>query len=190
MALPGADNVLRALVGTAGPFDPQTQLDALVVSMAPETLRLASAWLLQAERSAPTTAPSEMADACELVQRAAALYQPMRPRFPELYSVALAEAADCHYRRDAGAAQSAIELLAQAIRALPIIQDQKYQEMAKPYRVRLAQYQLAAGRTDDARATLATVPIEPSHLEEALSALRSNLVRIHPPPASVPASAP
>lgn len=185
MSQPGASAALPNLLAAAGPFDPQTQIDSLVLSMAPETLRLVSAWQLELERSGQAGGESQSGDACELLERAVRLYAPLRTRFPELRSVALAEEADCCYRRNAAAAMQSITLLKEALAALPVIQEQKYQLMAKPYRIRLAQYQLATGDETAARQTLALVPIEAGQVEGALAALRVNLERTHPP-ASAP----
>jgi hypothetical protein len=83
--------------------------------------------------------------------RAAQLYAPMRARFPELYSRALAEQADYVLRGAPARAAEAVELLRQAIRALPVIQTQQYERMTHPYRRRLVTCLLAAGEEPEAR---------------------------------------
>jgi len=93
-------------------------------------------------------------EAAELVRRAAELYAPLRPRFPELYSAALAEQASYTLRDDPEAGPAAVALLEAAIEALPRIQMQKYDEMARPYRMGLALAQLAAGDPEGAAATV------------------------------------
>ncbi|MFQ5804904.1 MAG: O-antigen ligase family protein [Phycisphaerae bacterium] len=79
------EGTLGAVLQSVGPYDPQTDLDALVLSLAPEMYRLSAAW--KALHGAYEGAAVDAA-------RAAELYRPMRIRFPELYSVALAEQAD------------------------------------------------------------------------------------------------
>ncbi len=129
----------------ARPLTPETDLDALVASMAPETMRMTAAYLAEQER---------YGEAAELAGRAAALYEPMRARFPQLQSNALAERAHYLFRGSPNEPQAAIGAVRAAIAALPEIQLQKYEEMAEPFRMRLALYQLSAGRVDAAVATV------------------------------------
>ncbi len=143
--VPGFDAAVAEFLTAAGPITPQTDLDALVASMAPEMYRLAAA--TRALRGA-------YGEAVELVQRAAELYAPLRPRFPELYSTALAEQATYTLRGDPESGRAAVTLLEAAIDALPRIQTQKYDELARPYRMGLALAQLAAGDPDGATATV------------------------------------
>ncbi len=145
---PRFEETLAAFVAAAGPYSPQTGLDSLVLSMAPETQRLAAAWhALRGEFDLAT----------HYVAAAAALYKPMRSRFPALYSTALREQANYLLRGDVRAAESAAALLREALAALPNIQAQKYATMARPYRVRLATCLLASGREDEAAALLREV---------------------------------
>ncbi len=137
---PGFEDVLGRFLAAAGPITPATDADTVVLSMAPETRRLAAAWLaLQGDLNA----------AADEAHRAAELYLGLRPRLPTLHSVALAEEAE--YRLRAGARpEQAVELLEQAIAALPRIQEQKYEELVQPFRFRLALALLAAGQTEAA----------------------------------------
>lgn len=134
--LPRFEQTLADLRQSVGPYGPQTDLDALVLSLAPEMYRLSAAWqALQGNYEAAA------ADAA----RAAELYQPMRPRFPQLYSVALAEQAEYTFQTQPGQPQRAATLVRRAIDALPRIQEQKYEAMLTPYRLLLARVLLAAG---------------------------------------------
>lgn len=142
---PGFEQTLDLFVAAAGPITPQTDVDALVASMAPETLRLAAAW--RAAQGDFATAAVRSADA-------ARLYHPMRARFPKLYSIALAEQADYTLRGDPHQAAAAVSLLTEALAALPEIQTQKYEDMVRPFRVRLALSLLAAERPDEALAVI------------------------------------
>ncbi len=145
---PGFEQVLADFLAAVGPITPQTDLDALIASMAPETYRLAAA--CHALRG-------EFAQAAAASGRAAQLYEPMRARFPAQEAVALAEQAEYLLRAcllDApspatplAAAPRAAELLEAALRSLPVIQEQKYEELAEPFRLRLAQARLLAGQT-------------------------------------------
>ena len=139
------EQTLAAFVAAVGPITPQTDLDSLIASMASETYRLAAAWrLLQ----------GEPAQAAQLAAQAAWLYEPMRSRFPIQQSVALAEQAYYTFLASPATPQSAIALAEEAIARLPQIQPQKYEARARPFRMRLTQYLLAAGKTDAAVRTL------------------------------------
>ncbi len=140
---PGFEPLLARFVNAAGPITPETDLDAIIASLAPETFRLAAAW--HALRGEYDTAVAQSG-------RAAELYRPLRARFPGLESVALAEQAA--YVLKADDADRAVEVLGQAIAALPGIQAQKYAEMAAPYRRQLCFSLLTLGRTDEALAVL------------------------------------
>lgn len=136
---------LAGLIATAGPISPQTAPDSIIDSTAPETHRLHAAWLaLQGDFMA----------AAEASARAAALYAATH-RFPVQQARALAEQAEYTFRASPHGAQDADELMQRAIDALPEIQEQQYAVLAAPFRARLAQYQLAGGHVDAARATLA-----------------------------------
>jgi O-antigen ligase len=157
---PAFDEALGRYVAAAGPITPETDLDALVASMAPETFRLAAA---------VCALRGDVATAAEQCKEAARLSQPLRPRFPKLYSVALAEQADYTVR---AAPAEAVELYRAAVAALPVVQAQKYDELARPFRFRLAVGLLAAERVPEAVATLrlalGTQADEPQALPRAL----------------------
>ena len=82
-SLPGFAETLEQFLIGVGPVSSETDLDALIASLAPETCRLA----------AHTAAlRGDFEEAQRLAERAAALYASMRPRFPTLESVAFAGA--------------------------------------------------------------------------------------------------
>jgi O-antigen ligase len=132
---------LEAMVQAVGPYDPQTDLGALILSRAPEMYRLSAAW--KALQGRYEGAASEAAWAVRL-------YRPMRTRFPELYSVGLAEQAEYAFQAQPDEPRRAVALLREAIHALPEIQKQKYEEMTWPYRLRLVRFLLAAGEEAEA----------------------------------------
>ncbi len=144
-AAPGFDETLDEFVAAAGPTDPQSDVDWLVVSRAPEVYRLAAA--ARALRG-------EFDRAAELAGRAADLYGPLRSRFPELHSVALAEQAYYLMSGEPGQPIRSAALLRAAIAALPIVQEQKYEQMVRPYRELLILAELAAGNEPGARQAL------------------------------------
>jgi hypothetical protein len=74
----------------------------------------------------------------------------MRRRFPTQYSVALGEQADYTLRIDPSDPSTAITLLHEALDKLPIVQQQQYDQLAYPLRVRLALAYLLAGNLDAA----------------------------------------
>ncbi len=166
--VPGFDATVAEFLAAAGPVTPQTDLDALVASMAPEMFRLAAA--TRALRGA-------FAEAVALVRRAVELYAPLRPRFPELYSTALAEQARYTLHDDAEAGAVAVALLEDAIAALPRIQTQKYDELARPYRMGLALAQLAAGDPDGAAATVRTALGAEAEKPGAVAGVLAGLLR-------------
>ena len=150
---PGFAEMLRAFAAAAEPITPQTDLDALVASMAPEAHRLVAAWL---------ALRGEFAAAAGEAARAAALYEPMQPRFPDLQPRALAEQARYLVLADPKNAGRAAELVRQALAALPEIQEQKYEAMTRPYRQRLIVYLVAAGDEAGARQALSSETGEPA----------------------------
>ncbi|MCK4343088.1 MAG: hypothetical protein KAY37_15345, partial [Phycisphaerae bacterium] len=137
----GFEQKLADLVAATGPITPETDLDTLIASRAPEVHRLAAAWYALQGR---------YASAAEHAAHAALLYQPMRVRYPKLYSTALAEQADYVWRGSAADAPRAVELLREAIAALPTIQQQHYEDMVRPFQFRLALCLLAAGEVEEA----------------------------------------
>ena len=134
-AEPGFAELLRQFVAVVGPIDPQTDLDTLIASRAPEVYRVAAHF--EALRGDFDAARAN-------VERAIALYGPMRERFPTHLSHALFEQAEFILRGTPDEADAAAEVLRQALDRLPVIQEQKYDVLARPYRRRLAVALLAA----------------------------------------------
>jgi len=137
--------VLDGLVRTARPYTPQTDIDALVISGAPETYRLRAYW---------HDANGRCAEAAADAERAARLLEPLRPRFPKLLSVALAEQAEFTFRATPDDPQEAIRLAREAITRYPRIQPQQYREQIMPFRWNLLRYLLAAGQDEETQAVL------------------------------------
>ena len=170
--IPGFEDVLARFAVAAGPMTPQTDLDSLIASMAPETERLLAAH---------SALHGDYAAAAERAKRAAAMYEPMRSRFPDLHSRALAEQAAYVLRADIDRAPQAVELLREAIAALPSIQAQKYEDMVRPYRQRLVMCLLAAGREAEARDMLRGAgddDVQRAELVEAYTGLAASFIRL------------
>lgn len=138
LSVPVFDQVVEALLKAAGPIDPQTDANAIVISMAPEAFRLGAAWW---------SFRGDHERALRLAGRAADLYRPIQDRFPTRVAVALSEQAEYMFRWQPAQPQAAIELITTAIEALPHIQAQARDELERPLRVSQARYQIAAGRT-------------------------------------------
>ena len=158
---PGFDKAIDAMSQAARPFNAQTDRDALVLSSAPEMLRLSA--VRAAQRGEFSAAATDAA-------RAAELYRAMRARYPGLDAVALAEQAEYLFRNDATAAPECAALVQAALDALPRIQTQKREDLARPFEWRLARYLLAAGREPQAREALQRAGV--SDIEAALQRLR------------------
>lgn len=138
----GFEETLRQFLSVAGPLDAETDLDTLIASMAPETYRLTAAW---------AALEHQFVAARTYALQAAELYQPMRPRFPTLYSMALSELAEYTLLESPANAEETIRLVRDAISALPVIQQQKYEAMVAPYRRLLLEALLVSGREAEAR---------------------------------------
>lgn len=136
---PGFEEGVATVVRAAAPFDPQTNLDSIIVAAAPEAFRLGAYW---------HAATGNYAAAARECARAAELYEPMRPRFPELQSVALAEQADNLLRAGMTNAAQAELLLVDALNRLPNVSANKADEMRRPYLIHLALAGLIAGRDE------------------------------------------
>jgi len=153
----GFEPTLVRLLLAVGPYNPESNLDSLVISMAPEMWRLSAIWHARHFNFAP---------AINGAARAAELYQPMRRRFPELYSVALAERADYVFGAAPETPELAVSLLQEALAALPRVSSEKFNESARPFRIRLAKYQLAAGQEEPATQTLREIVVDdPARIE-------------------------
>jgi O-antigen ligase len=163
---PGFEQVLARFMNAAGPITPETDLDAVIASMAPETHRLVAAW---------DALRGEYAAAAEQAAQAAQLYRPLRARFPELEATALAEQAEYVLCGSPANAGEAVALVQQALVALPAIQTQKAEEMAAPFRRQLSFCLLAAGKVDEAvevlRVTLGDEADDREAVERALDKL-------------------
>lgn len=162
------DEIISAMRAAAGPYDPATDADMLVISRAPEIYRLSAAW--KALRG-------DWQGAYEDAGTASELYRPLRARFPELYSVSLAEQAEYAGELWPDDPTRAIELLRTALAALPVIQLQKYEWMARPYRIRLARFLEAAGEMPEAARLIRDVlSIQPNNYE-AYELILNSIVR-------------
>ncbi|MFN0137104.1 MAG: O-antigen ligase family protein [Phycisphaerae bacterium] len=178
-AQPDFVEVLTAMSQTVAPYGAETEPDTLILSSTPEMHRLAA--FAAALRG-------DWANAEAAAARAAALYKPLRLRFTELESVAIAEQTDFGLRDKPDDARRWIALLNRAIEGLPRIQAQKYAEMVSPYRLRLAVAQLVAGDEAAARAALGSM-FDGDALEARLADMRGELAVIyvmHPRSAALP----
>lgn len=168
-AQPDFQPVLTAMLQTIAPYGPEAEPDTLILSSTPEMHRLAAfAAALRGDWGAAQAAAAH----------AVALYKPLRLRFPELESVALAEQSDFGLRDNPEDARRWIALLNQAIDALPRIQAQKYAEMVSPYRLRMAVAQLVAGDEAAAHATLAQ-SLDSSAVESQLADMCAELAVVY-----------
>lgn len=160
---------LHRMVSAAGPITQETDLDSLVASLAPETHRVAAAWMgLQGDYAGAESA----------AESAAQLYKPMRVRFPVHYSWALAEQAEYALKASRTNTSRAADLLREAIAALPEIQEQKYEEMVEPYRGQLVLTLLAGGQEQEAIDLLKAAYIDEKHVRALISGTYVNLVEI------------
>lgn len=141
-ATPEFATAVERQLQSAGPLTPASDLDLLVGGMAPETHRLAAAWDAQRQNW-----PAALAHTDEAVT----LYQPMRARFPTLASQALAEHAEYEFASDPARATEAAATLRDALERLPEIQQQQYDDLARPFRESLSNHLLAAGDIEAAR---------------------------------------
>ncbi len=154
---------LSDFVAMAGPITDETDVDTLVASRAPEIYRLVAAWRAM---------DSEYRAAAAYAAHAAELYVPLQARFPTLRAKALREQADYLLHASPEHAPRAAALLRQALDALPPIQTQQYDELARPYREDLVACLLVAGELDEAIALAAAALGEddpdPAQVEQVL----------------------
>jgi hypothetical protein len=160
---------LSEFLAAIGPAAPETDLNSLITSEAPEVYRLAAHF--EALRG-------NFAAAADYAARAARLYEPMQTRFPMLQSVALLEQAEFTLRESPERAAAAVDLLRTAIQRLPVIQQQKYDEMALPFRLCLATALLAAGDESGAADVLRPLVGEPAHLPAVIAEAYVELVNM------------
>lgn len=132
---PSFEATLARFLIQAQPMDPKTDPEALVLSMAPEVFRCAAAY---------ARLRGGFVDASRSVERAVALYRPLKSRFPELVAVALSEQAEYRFRAAPHNPGESIRLIEEAIRELPAIQEQQFDQLAYAYRKDLVFYLLAA----------------------------------------------
>lgn len=177
-AVPGVDGLVQALVLQCASFDPHSLPDSLIGSRAPEMLRLAAFWARV--RNQPDRA-------AELSARAAELYRPLRARLPEFYSIALAEQAEALLAARPDDVDEALACIDRALAALPAIQLQKAQAMARPYRLDRAKLLAAAGREAEAIDAIQQALGEEAELTTTLASAYKELlvtfVRADPRPA-------
>lgn len=169
LAAPGFDETLQRFLLAVGPLDPQTDLDALAASMAPEVYRLAAS--VHALRGGFDAAESDAG-------RAASLYEPMRQRFPTLFSIAQGERADYALRVGPQRAGAAMQYVLEAIERLPRIQQQKYEALLRPFRERLVLLHLAVGDEAPARDELRTMAASDVHDEAGGGAVATANARL------------
>jgi len=141
----GFDEALEHALAVVGPLDPQTDIDTLINSRAPEVYRVAAYVAAQ---------HGDFATAQKCAARAFTLYEAMHGRFPSLSSVTLLEQAEFALVEGPANAARAADLLNQAISRLPVIQEQKQAALLQPYRSLLVLALLAQGRETEAAALL------------------------------------
>lgn len=166
--IPRINEAVTAMMQMVGPFTPQTDLDTLATSFAPETRRLLAYM---------HSLGDDYDRAIQEIGIAAEMYRGMRARFPELYSVALGEQADMVFLRDPTHPEEAIRLAEQGIRELPVIQEQKLEALLTGRRMRLAQYLLAAGREEQAFAELRKIRDDEVRVRAAIATLYLDLAQ-------------
>jgi O-antigen ligase len=132
---------LQSLVTAARPYGPDAGADTIMITMAPEALRLGAAW---------SATQGDARAALELAGEAAKRYEAVRARLPDRQSIALGEQAEYAFLSSPADPDAAIALVEHALRVLPAIQEQKRQTAEAPFRARLARYLLAAGREPQA----------------------------------------
>jgi tetratricopeptide (TPR) repeat protein len=141
----GFDVALEHALAVVGPLDPQTDIDTLINSRAPEVYRVAAYVAAQ---------QGDFAAAQKCAARALTLYEAMHGRFPSLSSVTLLEQAEFALVEGPANAARAADLLNQAISRLPVIQEQKQAALLQPYRSLLVLALLAQGLETEAAALL------------------------------------
>lgn len=159
---------LATMLAAVGPFNPATELDALIDSYAPEMHRLFAA---------VRALDGDFAGAAAAAATAADLYQPMRTRFVNLLAVALGEQAEYEFLSTPLSPQKAIAIVQRAMQGVPMIQEQKRLELLAPHAKNLARYRLASGDAAGAANALRASGIEVERLDGAIGTLRAELCR-------------
>jgi hypothetical protein len=166
---PSVTELVSYLQAAVGPLTPESDLDTLIASRAPEIHRLAAHLRALA---------GDYGAAAEFAALAADLYAPARARFPELQSIALLEQAEFVLRGRPAEAARAVEILQKAIAALPQIQRQKYETLAQPLQLRLALAQLGAGRRERAVHTIQPLLAADANPHQALAGEAANFATL------------
>lgn len=167
LAKPDFRETVDAFVAVAGPYGPSSELDALILSGAPEVYRL---------RAAIRAGDGDYHGAIEDVARALELYKSMRTRFPNLPMVALGEEAEYSFALDPTKPDAAIDLVKRALEAAPPIQAQKRLALQQPYLLNLARYELARKDEPAADRALQEIIPNPGDRARALLAIRARLL--------------
>lgn len=167
-SIPRIDEAVNTMMQMIGPFTPQTDMDTLAATFAPETRRLLAYM---------HSLSDDYDKAIQEVSVAAEMYRRMRARFPEMYSVALGEKADMVFLSDPTRPEEAIRLAEQGIAELPLIQEQKLETLLTGRRMRLAQYLLAAGREEQAFAELRKIRDDEARVRAAIATLYLDLAQ-------------
>ncbi|MBK9118526.1 MAG: O-antigen ligase family protein [Phycisphaerales bacterium] len=145
LELPGAQEVVGRFIAAVGPITPQSDLDAINLSMAPETRRLAAA---------VAGLRGDFDRAAVEAGRAAELYAPLKSRLPLNESRAWAEQAEYLWRSSTTNTSQAIAAMRRALDALPVVQTQQRAALELPLRRKIVFCHLLA---DDVDAALAEV---------------------------------
>lgn len=139
----GFGEAVDDLLAAVAPFTPETDVDTLIRSFAPETYRLAAGF---------AAVDGDGLLAAARARTAALLSAPLAARLPALQSRALTEQAEFLMMVDAGHnPPAASAILQMALEKLPKIQEQQLESLAEPIRVPLVEAAFAAGQIHIAR---------------------------------------
>lgn len=165
-ARPDFRPALATMLAAIGPFRENSDLDAVILSYAPEMHRLAAAVL---------ALDGDFKRAAAEADLAARLYDPLRSRFPALLSITLGEKAEYLFHSDPANPKPAIGAANDAIAAVPLIQAQRRQELLAPLLRNLARYHLAAGDEAAALEAVRRVSFGEEEVRAMLVRLREQL---------------
>lgn len=167
-AAPGFAEVMNAILQSVGPYTPQTDVDNLMLTHAPEMYRLSAVW---------KATHGDFGGAASDAEQASGLYAPLRTRMPNAVSVALAEEAAYLLQSAPDAAARAGEVAERAIRDLPPIQPDQRDRLAKPFRLLFAKARLGAGDEATAREELRLTGVAQEQIAPRLAALYVDLAQ-------------
>lgn len=167
-ARPDFRPALATMLAAIGPFRENSDLDAVILSYAPEMHRLAAAVLALDGDFNRAAAEAELA---------ARLYDPLRSRFPALSSITFGEKAEYLFRSDPAKPGPAIEAANIAIAKVPPIQAQRRQELIAPLARNLARYYLAAGDGAAAEKAARLFSTSDAEAQTLLSRLREQILQ-------------